>query len=486
LIAALVGFILLPYIVSRLGEQGYGIYQLARSTLAFFMFLQLGMGPTLIRYFAKSIASKDKNEIRIISSTAQLFLGGLGLIAVSSCLLLIPFFLRFYEIPPELTWDTSMMLICMALSLFLNLNIIVPQGVVLGLNHYEVANGIEIFAHLLRLFLVFFLFEYFKPSIFFVGISLLVASLWRYFALFFFSFFRCKQAVLVSIRSFHLETFKRLVGFSTLNLTNSVAAAVVFQAPALIIGKLLGSEMVTSFAPAMIISGAMTGLLAQTARPLVPLASQDLATNSGRNLGYWAILMGQFVAFIGFGMTLILAIFGSEILQLWLGEHFSATWPVVVVMSSSVAISHIQAANYFLAIGGGNIKPAVFSHIIMAIFIVSGLIMGIQWGGWCLLEVAFYIGFCILIRNTLYLSYAYSKQFAYSFSRYLFRVYVVPAFLTGICIAISFGLKYLFISRSSMAIHISLIGVFVCYGVASWFLVIPISIKCWIIKYIRN
>ena len=68
LVFAGIGFILLPYCINRLGEQGYGIYQLARSALVFFMFLQLGMGPSLVRFCAQAVAKNDFsrfNEKRI-------------------------------------------------------------------------------------------------------------------------------------------------------------------------------------------------------------------------------------------------------------------------------------------------------------------------------------------------------------------------------------------------------------------------------------
>ena len=53
-----VGFVILPYAIWRLGDEAYGLFQLARSALVFFMFLQMGMGPTLVRFCAKAIAKK--------------------------------------------------------------------------------------------------------------------------------------------------------------------------------------------------------------------------------------------------------------------------------------------------------------------------------------------------------------------------------------------------------------------------------------------
>ena len=41
LVFAVVGFILMPYCINRLGAERYGIYQLARSALVFFTFLEI-------------------------------------------------------------------------------------------------------------------------------------------------------------------------------------------------------------------------------------------------------------------------------------------------------------------------------------------------------------------------------------------------------------------------------------------------------------
>lgn len=442
LVFAAVGFILMPYIIKGLGTQGYGIYQLARSAIVFFMFLQLGMGPTLVRFFAKAIAKKDQHEIRQISSTAQFLLGSLGLIAAIACWALIPFFLRFYDIPPDLIGDTVGLLVCMGFSLFINMTIIVPQGLVFGLNRYELANGVEIVAHLLRLLLVVALFEWIHPSIFYVGLSILAAAVWRYIALYSISFRFLKKAAFFSIKHIRKDALRSLLGFSSLNLMNSIAAAFVSQGPVLLIGKFLGQDMVAAYSPALIISSAMAGILGQTAKPLVPVASKDVEATGGKSLGKWAISMGQFVAFVGFGIALPLATFGPEVMRIWLGDELVWVWPIVAVMTTGVAISQIQAANYFLALGGGNIKPTVYSQMVMAVIVFFGMLLGLSLFGWHLFSVALFIAVCVLLRNTFYLAFAYSKQFSYSYAKYLGSVYAVPGVIAGLCVAGGWAVKH--------------------------------------------
>ena len=473
LVFAGVGLILMPYCINRLGEQGFGVYQLARSVLVFFMFLQLGMGPTLVRFCSQAIAKGDKEQIRKISSTAQLLLGGLGLIASLLCLALIPFFIRFYEIPPELISETTGLIICLAMSLFLNMTFIVPQGLVYGSSRYDLANGVEMCGHLLRLGLIVALFELIHPSVFFIGIAILSAALFRFVALFLIGAKQLGRLVFFSFRYVSRESMRSMLGFSMLNLANTVAQVVVFQGPVLIIGKVLGAEMVTAFAPALLISGAMQGFLGQTTRPLVPLASRDREVNGGAALGKWAIQMGQIAAFVGFAIVLPLTTFGSEIMTLWLGEKLTWIWPVVAVVTTGVAVSQVQTANHFLALGGGDIKPTVYSQIAMAIAVFTGTLIGTVWFGWHLFAVALYLGSCIFVRNTFYLAYAYSRQFSYNYGRYLWAVYGLPALIATGCVVAGWGLKIVMPPNNLLLLAIEGALVFVAYGVLCWILLVP-------------
>ncbi|MCK5633130.1 lipopolysaccharide biosynthesis protein, partial [bacterium] len=463
LVFAGIGFILLPYCINRLGEQGYGIYQLARSALVFFMFLQLGMGPSLVRFCAQAVAKNDLKQIKEISSTAQFILGSLGLFAALLCLSLIPVFISFYEIPAEFVSETRGLLVCISLSLFLNMMLIVPLGLVYGANRYDLGNIVDICGHVLRLILIIILFEFFRPSVFYVGVAILSASCFRFVMMFMISAKQFGRAVFFSIRNVNRVTMRSILGFSMLNLANSVASAVVFQGPVLIIGKVLGEEMVTAFAPALLIASAMQGFLGQTSRPLVPIASRDVEENSGKNIGKWAISIGQVSAFVGFAIVLLLATFGPEVITLWLGDNLGWTWSVVVVLATGVAISQVQATNYFLALGGGSITPTVYSQIVMAIVVFTGTVVGTVWFDWHLMEVALLIALSLLLRNTFYLAYTYSHQFSYSFSKYLTKVYVLPMLIVSFCICIGWGLKNLVAPVNVTILVVESVGILIFF-----------------------
>jgi O-antigen/teichoic acid export membrane protein len=471
-VAALVGLLMLPYLISRLGEQQFGIYQLVYSLAGFFMFLQLGMGPTLVRYFAKALVDDSREEIAQLSSTTQLLLGGLGLIAAMLCLASIPIFIRFYDIPSESVQSTVILLGCMAVSLFLNMSVIIPQGIVYGANRYDLSNLINTLWYILRFVLAVILFELIYPSIGLVGLAYLLSDLLRYVAYYGIAFKKVGKAVLFSVRCITKTTMHSVFGFSMLNLINLIAQTAVHQVPVLLIGKFLGKEMVTAFAPATLITSVMSGFLGVTARPLVPIASHDLEKNKGASLGDWAVVMGQVLAFIGFGLTLPFMVYGLEIITIWLGQDMAWIWNVIAVMLAGVAIAYVQAANYYLALGGGNIRPTVYSQVVMAVTIFLGILIGLTVFEWDLLRVAAFIGFCAFVRNTFYLAFAYSRQLMYNYGRYLWAVYGLPGLIFIMSSTMGWGIRYLIPPTTLPLLFFELCILALAYACMFWLLVV--------------
>jgi len=471
------GIILIPYAISRLGENEYGFFQLGRSSIAIFMFLQLGMAPTLIRFCSQAIAARNRSEIAEISTTAQLLLGVLGLVGMAIGLALIPLFIRFYEVPASLVSETQGMLVCMALSLFVNFLFIVPHGIVLGANRHDSANILNIIYNCLGLALIIVLFEQIRPSLFFFGLSMLIMQLIRLMGMFCLAAKYAGREVFFSFKKISKSTFHKMAGFGSLSFINTIAATVVFQGPVMVIGKFLGEEAVTAFAPALLVSQSLAGLLGRISSPLVPLASREIEKNSGVRLGQLATRAGQVVGIIGFSVTVPFCVFGREIAHLWLGPDLSWTWGVVAVMSTGIAISQIQGVNYHLALGGGSIKPVVISQVIMAVIVVTGTTLGTLYWDWGILAVASFIGVCIFLRNTLYLVYAYSKQFGYRFFVYQWKVYIQPMIVTLFCIGVGYSVKAIVRSDNPFVLAGCLLVVMSLFFSLNWVFVVPEEMK---------
>ena len=471
------GFVLVPYLMWRLGLKEYGFSTLAQSALVFFGFLQLGLGPTLIRFCSQAIARKDEEEIRKVSSTAQVMLGLLGAAGMIGILGFIPAFIAIYNVPEALTFGVSMLLACMAITFFLNFILVVPQGLAMGSNRYDLMNIINTGGNILRLGLIVVTFELYEPSLSLLGICFLVTATFRMIAFYSIDLLILGRIILPSLRCVNKKTFKDLFGFSMLNLINSVAAFLVVQGPLLIMGRTLGPEITALFFPATLVASSMQGVLAQISAPLVPMASQAQVDNNLKKAGSWSIMIASFIAVVGLAIALPLCVFGHEVVQLWLGENKAYIWNVIAIMAVAAVLSQTGAVNYSLAMGGGCIRPHVYSLIILGVIIVSSVAVETYFLGWELFDVAVGIVLCQCCRNVFYLTYAYSKQFFYSVSAYFKEVYGKPFLVFTAVAGMAWGMK-LELTPDSLLLLVAEIAVtMLIYGIVAWYFLLPATIK---------
>ncbi|MBE0536467.1 MAG: oligosaccharide flippase family protein [Phycisphaerae bacterium] len=488
LTASGVGLIVLPYAIWRLGDEAYGLFQLARSSLVFFMFLQMGMGPTLVRFCAKAIANRDQEDIRKISSSAQLLLGILGCVGAAGMVITTPFFLHIYDVPDVLRADTVGLLLCMAASLFLNMLFIVANGLLLGCNRYDTANAIEIVAELLRLGLIVACFELIGPSIWMMGLCIFSSQLFRFAAFFVFAYKYLGKTVLFSPKSVNRKSVQSFFGFGTLYLVNTISLYFVVQGPVLIIGAVpgLGPKAVALFSPAILIATSLQGFLGQMSKPLVPLASKAQAEGNIRRLGQMAVQVAGVIVSVGLLIVLPLAIYGQEIIGLWIGQAKSHLWLLITIMAVGIVVSRSAAALSFVALGGGSVLPEVCSQIVLGFVTSAGVAIGATVFKWELLAIGVFMTVTRCMRCAVYLPWAYRRAFQFSMSEYAVKVYIKPIVIFVIILVAGRLLQVSNFEGNVVWLICQSIILFGAYGAAVFLLVLPESIRSGVVKLLQR
>jgi O-antigen/teichoic acid export membrane protein len=101
LVHIMVGFFLTPFIISHLGQNGYGIWTLVGSFIGYYGLLNLGVGSAITRYIARYSAQNDIKNLNDVANTALAMFCVTGLLAV-----IISFFVAeplalFFKVTPE-------------------------------------------------------------------------------------------------------------------------------------------------------------------------------------------------------------------------------------------------------------------------------------------------------------------------------------------------------------------------------------------------
>jgi O-antigen/teichoic acid export membrane protein len=436
IVTMVAGIAQLPYVLWRLGPEAFGVFQLANSALLFFIFLQLGMQPTLVRFLSISVSEKDHTEISRVTNTALFILTVLGFIGAVSITLLSPLFISFYGVPETIRVQTFGLLYCLAGAFFVNFLAIVPASILMAIQRYDAINVTNIVTPLLRLGLIIASFELIGPSVVILGFIILTTQLLRLVYIQFMAAYQFGWKSILSFAYARWDTFKDIYKFSFLTFLNTVFSSLVQQGPVLMIGKLLSLEAAGFYAPAHVVANMIASFLYQTVSPLIPLASQARVEKALVKIGGWSIRICQIMVSMGLFIALPFCIVGKEITTLWLGSEQAFLWSVIAVAAVGSGIARGGSANGSLALGGGSIVPTTISTGVLALVLPLGIAIIYTLGFGELLVIVIFISIADIARSIFYVPFAYAKQFLYQPWDYIYRGFFKPILAFGVTLAI--------------------------------------------------
>ena len=150
LLSAVVSLFLSPFVVRHLGNSAYGIWVLLVSLTGYLGFLDLGIRGAVTRYIAKfhSEESHEKSS-STVSSACGLFVAA-GFLAIGASVIFAVFALPHFNVPPAYSSTARLVIIIAGTNVAVSLSSGVFGGVLVGLQRFDVHNGIAIAGTALR------------------------------------------------------------------------------------------------------------------------------------------------------------------------------------------------------------------------------------------------------------------------------------------------------------------------------------------------
>ena len=149
-LSMLVNFFVSPYVVRHLGDSGYGVWTILLSLTAYLGLLDLGVRGAVTRYIAKFHTTEDHEKSSNVASSAVVIFSIAGVLAILASLGLAAFVVPRMHIPGQYIGAARIVLILTGLNIAVSLVNGVFGGVLVGLQRFDITNGIEIFLNLFR------------------------------------------------------------------------------------------------------------------------------------------------------------------------------------------------------------------------------------------------------------------------------------------------------------------------------------------------
>ena len=376
----LLGVVVIPYLVDRVGLEAFGILTLIWALIGYFSLFDFGLGRALTQQVASHLAANRHRKVPQLVKSGLIFtaatgvIGGLVLAAVSH-----PLGHSWLKVSQPLQAQATYSLFIAALGIPLTTVTTGLRGVLEAYEDFKTVN-------LLRILLGTANFGLPALSVMFLGPSLvyMVASLVGARLLVFAAFAVCvyiKLPTSWSKTKARTRDIKRLLSFGVWMTVSNVISPIMVTADRFLIAAVLGASAVAYYTvpfeiivKVLVIPGALTtALFPRLASTLKkePAIARMLYRRSVRAV---AIVLAVVCGTIAIG--------AYQGLSLWLGGDFaSKSWLIVSVLSFGIFLNGIAFVPFAMIQAAGDAKTTAVLHVFELALYVPLLIASLHFFG---------------------------------------------------------------------------------------------------------
>lgn len=308
-------YLLTPFTIHRLGDAGYGTWNLINAITGYLALLMLGVPMASVRYFAEHVADGNVAELnKAIGSCTALYLA-LGAAALLVGVGMYVFFDVTYDIPAAVQHDAHWAFVLTVVYVAVGFIGMLPNGVLQANDDFAARNAIRFAGVVLRMVLTL-AWLWVWPTLSVLALIQLVC-LAVDFALCSWLIHRRYPGVRVRLADFDWSMVRRIFSFSIYVLVLQAGARLSFETDSLVIGKFQDVSAIPFFTVANSFIVYLMEFLLAIAAVVMPLATR-LKTQ-----GRTAELRDVFLKWskIAFSVSLLAGLF-----LIVLGPRFIAWW----------------------------------------------------------------------------------------------------------------------------------------------------------------
>jgi O-antigen/teichoic acid export membrane protein len=374
---ALAWVMVVPVLVHRLGEQGYGVYTIAISFAGVLGFLELGLTSAATKYIAEVDIRSDTEKLeRIVSSNLSLYIGIGGVVTLLGFIFapyIAPLMFRDSGInQKELALIVRLVGIVLTLTLLRN----ALSSVLMGLQRYDTYNAIQV-SYAVTLALV-------QGAIALRGgqvIALMLGNI-TVTAVSLIGFILAIHHLIPGVRlvRFPNSYFIRvLFSFGMYMMLINVAGTILFNVDKVIIGQVLGSESVTYYAVPSQIALKIHNGFAVFVSFIFPLTSEVQSIGDKATLRKIYLYSTRVITLVDGLAMVLLGTFAHEILTLWIGSDFAAvSAPILILTSLGYLALALSIAPYHILLGMGHPRELAMLNMLITLCVISCLSIGLN------------------------------------------------------------------------------------------------------------
>jgi O-antigen/teichoic acid export membrane protein len=355
-------YVITPFVIRKLGQDGYGTWTLITAMTGYMSLLALGVPMACVRYLSQHVAEGDSRAMnKAIGSCVGLYLM-IGVAALAIGVALTAAF-ALYDLPQTLRGQARVAFMVMVVQVSVGFIGLLPEGIMFAHHQFVVRNVVRVGAVLLRLVLTVGLLSMDASLVVLAAIQL-VCLLFD-FTVSMLLIRRRYPHVRITLADFDWAMVRRIFSFSMYVLLLSAGARLSFETDALVIGAVLGVGAIGFYAVANSLVVYLMEFTIAIAAVVAPMTTKLNTEGRVPELREMFLKWSKVSLSISLMAGLFLVVLGPRFIAWWIDPSYERPAGAVlqILMISSLAFLPVRGVALPILMGLGKPKKATIAFV---------------------------------------------------------------------------------------------------------------------------
>ena len=359
-IQIIISFFMMPFLISSLGEEHYGLWTLVATFIGYYSLLDLGLSSAAGRFIARTYGDDDVDERRrIVSTTFYIYLV-LGLVAF---ILTLGFSIFAHSFVKE-TADASLfrvLVLLIGLTMAISFPLKVFASVLNSNLRYDLIQTVVIFKGIASSIAMVIAI---KSGYGVLGIAVVTAifSTMKDFILVILAV-GSSTGISIHPRYFSAKDVKVLFSYSVYAFVSQIADVLKYKIDSFLIARFISLGAVTHYNIALRLIEYMQQFIFSTINVISPVFSQDEGRNDFdgiRKKFFITTKISSYIALYLGGMSIC---YGSPFILRWMGPQFDSSYSVLAILCFPVVMGLAQTPIFNVLYGISRHRIIAYTNI---------------------------------------------------------------------------------------------------------------------------
>ena len=440
LVSMVLGFILVPFLIGKLGKEAYGLIVLAESTVLVFEVITTSSRIALSRHAAFCFAEGKKEEFVDYLST------GRGITYVSASLVLVialvlsGFFSVIFRVPPQYADSARQLFLAISGAFLITIANSVYWSVLYAHHRFDLLNVATSGGLIVRAACLLILFSTLPAQ--HVNLTLYgfvyLAMVFVENSLVYFWSRRIMPDLRLSLKRFRRDKLREILSFTTYSSLSRMNAVLYDSIGGILINRLWGPAANAVFAVATKFPSLMERLFVNAAWSMTPVLTGFVARNDREQFTRLYATYTKLITTITAPLCFVLALLAGPLLRFWVGPDFETAGRMMPILMAPLFIIIPFSISGCITNSYAKVKfPSqmgfVSSLTFLALSVFFGKVLSLELIGVAMAGAIASVGYATFIA-------VYACRIAsLSFAHYFRTAYLRPMLWSALVIGGAFG-----------------------------------------------